>query len=329
VTAPIHLFDLPHDEARRLLGSGAPVFMFVNPVEYHGPHLSLHNDRLISLGLAGDLHARLARTRVDLPFLVGADLEIGIDPAPGPGSRHTPYALARELVREACRALCELGATEVVLMTFHGAPLHNLVLEAGAEVCREMGAKALVPMHLLLEDMLLLTDPSPYAPAVAHVDDQAARERLLSSLRTDFHAGFFESSLTLHYAPDSVSECIGSLPPCPEVTPDPSLQLLSKAAQLVGRTVFANELAFAAIGRGWGEMRPFYGYTSEPAHAAASAGQFFAKIIVDRFAAATMAVLHGGAAAPQPVLRWVETLSLGGRLSGHDLSMDQVFSPST
>ena len=35
-----------------LLATGAPVFLCVNPVEYHGPHLSLHNDRLISEGVA-------------------------------------------------------------------------------------------------------------------------------------------------------------------------------------------------------------------------------------------------------------------------------------
>ncbi len=326
MTPAIDIFNLPHDEARRLVSSGAPVFLLVNPVEYHGPHLSLHNDRLISLGLCRDLHARLSQL-LQVPFLIGADLEIGVDPAPGPGSRHTPYALATELVREACRALCELGAKRVVLMTFHGSPLHNLVLEAGAEVCRELGCQALVPMHLLLNEMLLLTDPSPYAEAVSHVEDAATRARLLSSLRTDFHAGFFESSLTLHYAPESVSACIRALPACPEVTPDPSLQLLSKAAQLVGRAAAANELAFAAIGRGWGQMRPYYGYTSEPVYAAASAGRFFADVIVEKFATAVSGVFDGNQSPPRPVLRWVEAMSLGGRLSGHDLTMDQVFTP--
>ena len=299
-----------------------------NPVEYHGPHLSLHNDRLLSMGLVRDIHSRLARKRPNLPFIVAADLEIGVDPAAGPGSRHTPYSLAREMVREACRALCELGATQVVLMTFHGSPLHNLALEAGAEVCREMGARALVPMHLLLEEMLLLTDTAPYEPMVAHVDDEAARARLLSSLRTDFHAGFFETSLSLHYAPESVSPEFRHLPACPEVTPDPSLQLMSKAAELVGRTATARELGFAAVGRGWGLMRPFYGYTSEPAYASASAGKLFADVIVEKFASAIAGVLDDNHPPPVPVLRWVETMSLGGRLSGTDLAMSDVFTPS-
>ncbi len=54
------LLDLPHRRATTLLSSGAPVYLLVNPVEYHGPHLSLHNDRLVSMGLVRGLHARLA-----------------------------------------------------------------------------------------------------------------------------------------------------------------------------------------------------------------------------------------------------------------------------
>ena len=35
------------------------MFVPVNPVEYHGPHLSLHNDAVITRGVARDLHAAL------------------------------------------------------------------------------------------------------------------------------------------------------------------------------------------------------------------------------------------------------------------------------
>ncbi|HEY4219853.1 MAG TPA: hypothetical protein VGO62_00890, partial [Myxococcota bacterium] len=64
----IDVNDLPHSEARRALSSGAPVFLLVNPVEFHGPHLPLHNDELIALGLARDLHERLFGAH---PFLLG------------------------------------------------------------------------------------------------------------------------------------------------------------------------------------------------------------------------------------------------------------------
>lgn len=53
------LFEEPAS-AKAAFSSGAPVYLPVNPIEYHGPHLSLLNDHLISVGLAGDLHAELA-----------------------------------------------------------------------------------------------------------------------------------------------------------------------------------------------------------------------------------------------------------------------------
>src|SRR5205807_1521461 len=73
----ISIFDLPHQDAQRLARSGAPVYLTVNPVEYHGPHLSLHNDRLVSTGIVRDLHERL-RARHDWPLLLGGDLEVGV-----------------------------------------------------------------------------------------------------------------------------------------------------------------------------------------------------------------------------------------------------------
>src|SRR4051812_14310306 len=148
------LLDLPHAEARRLLAGGAPVYLPVNPVEYHGPHLSLHNDALIAQGLAAELHAGLCQREAlggsDWPFLVAGGLEIGVDPAPGPGSRATPYAEVRDQVTEACLALADLGARKVVLMTFHGAPLHALALEGGIHALAARGVTALSPMNILL-----------------------------------------------------------------------------------------------------------------------------------------------------------------------------------
>ena len=127
------LLDQSHREALRRVRSGATVYLSVNPVEFHGPHLSLHNDRLVSEGLIRDLHARL---EPEQPLLVGADLEVGVDPCPGPGSRHTPFTVVRRLVLDACRGLAELGAA----FTAHGVKVVSTgntaaqLREAGCDV---------------------------------------------------------------------------------------------------------------------------------------------------------------------------------------------------
>lgn len=308
----ISLLDRPHQEAQRLLQSGAPVYLAVNPVEFHGPHLSLHNDALLSRGLTEALHARLQRKH-DWPLLWGGDLELGVEPAPGPGSRHTPFRVAVGRVEEACRALVELGARRVVLMTFHGNPFHSLALGAGVALLAKAKVPALVPMNLLLQAMLNV-DVADYAPAYAHLP-AADRERLLPALPSDFHAGFFETSLALHFAPQTVDPTYGELPPCPAFAPDPGMLAAARGARALGKRQLAAELELAAIGKGWQTLRPFPGYTGEPAKATAAAGAFFAEKILELWAPRTEAVLIRGETPPAPIMGWLKTASLGGAIT--------------
>lgn len=315
--------DIPHQDARRLARSGAPVYLTVNPVEYHGPHLSLHNDRLISIGLVRAAHERLAQKH-DWPLLLGADLEVGVEPCPGPGTRRTTYPIVRQLVLEACRALAELGATKVVLMTFHGAPLHNLAIEAGVQRLRAAGVRAVAPFNGLLTEMLFL-DPAQFAAAFAHVEDPAERDQMMSALASDFHAGFFETSMALHYAPESVAPDYKSLPPCADVRPDGKLALAAKLARRIGALQLSRELSFAAEGVGWNALRPFPGYTGRPHRATPQAGAVFAAEIVRRYADGIEEVFAGRAESPPPIMRWLGPLSLGGRIGNLPVpSLDQA-----
>jgi creatinine amidohydrolase len=306
------LLELSHQEARRLVRSGAPVYLTINPVEYHGPHLSLHNDRLISLGLVHDLHSRLAK-RHDWPLLIGTDLEVGVEPCPGPGTRRTPFPIARHLIREACRALAELGAEKIVLMTFHGAPLHNLALEAGVRLLRERGIKALSPFNAILHELLWL-DTSKFEDAFTFISDPTEREEMRRTIALDFHAGFFETSMTLYYAPASVAPDYRAVPPCPEFRPNRSFTAAARLARLMGADQLARELDFAAAGLGWTAMRPFPGYTGRPHLASAQAGAVFAQQLIDGYEKLAEDVFADRASSPPPIMPWVEKVSLGGRI---------------
>jgi creatinine amidohydrolase len=317
----IALGDLPHREARALLAGGAPVYLAVNPVEYHGPHLSLRNDALISAGLTRDLHTRLALRHPEWPLIAAPGIELGVEPAPGPGSVAASYGALKGLVVRACEGLAALGARRLVLMTFHGSPLHAMAIEAGVLAFEARGGRAFSPLNLVLREMLSL-DPAPFAPAFAHIADPAEREEMLRGLALDFHAGFFETSMALYYAPASVSPSYRELPPCPAVTPDRALTLASRAAALLGRVGLARELSMAAVGVGWMALRPFPGYTSRPARATSEAGGIFARYISDRYAEVALEIFSGRARSPQPILSWLPAATLGGRLGG-GLSLSQ------
>jgi creatinine amidohydrolase len=308
----ISLFDLPHQEAQRLARSGAPVYLTVNPVEYHGPHLSLHNDRLVSTGIIRDLHERL-RARHDWPLLLAGDLEVGVEPCPGRGTRRTPFPIVRHLVLDACRALAELGATKVVIMTFHGAPLHSLAIEAGVRMLASQGVRAVAPFNVVLQE-LLEVDSQKYAAAFAHIEDAAEREQMMASLALDFHAGFFETSMALHYVPESVAPDYRLLPPCPDVRPNPRFLLASKMAGALGATRLSRELSFAAAGVGWNGLRPFPGYTGRPHRATAEAGAVFVEQMQGQFVRVVEDVFAGRAQSPPPIMQWVGAVSLGGRI---------------
>jgi creatinine amidohydrolase len=165
----LELFDLPHTDARALLATGVPVYLTINPVEYHGPHLSLHNDRLLSRGLSQALAERLNRRHPDWPCVFASDIELGVEPCPGLGTRRLEHQTVRATILEACRALAELGARRVVLMTFHGAPLHGVAIHAGLELLRARGIPTIAPFHGVLRELIDLEDPWRYADALAFV----------------------------------------------------------------------------------------------------------------------------------------------------------------
>lgn len=326
----IALADLPHAAAKRALADAvrarAPVYVFVNPVEYHGPHLPLHNDALISRGLARDLHARLVSLSAspgNVPLLVGGDLEMGVDPCPGPGSRAFSFEAVRDACVDVARTLCDLAAASqgqgahglrVVWMTFHGSPLHEHAIEAGVDVVRKRGGRSINPMNALM-DLLVKVDGRRFAPAVAHVESEQERLALLDGIPNDFHGGFFETSMTLHYAPSSVDvDVMRALPPCPPLQPDKVLMRLQRTARRAGRTRLADELDLAARSQGWGALRPFPGYTSSPHRATAASGAYFAEQILGLYERPMREALDDGRAVAAPVMEWVRWATLGGRI---------------
>jgi creatinine amidohydrolase/Fe(II)-dependent formamide hydrolase-like protein len=232
------------------------------------------------------------------------------------------FTVLRRLLVDACGALADLGARRVVLVTFHGSPLHAHALDAGVRLLSSRGVRAIQPHNLLMTEMMRAS-ASAFADAFAHVDDPAERAEMMRDLAADFHAGFGETSISLHYAPASVAPIYATLPPCPPIVPDPAFAAAARAARVAGRLALATELRFAALARGWATLRPFPGYTGRPHRATAAAGAFFAAHIVDRYAQATRAVF-AGAEGPGPIMPWVVALTLGGRLPPARVALAEV-----
>jgi creatinine amidohydrolase len=230
-------------------------------------------------------------------------------------------------------ALADLGAKRVILMTFHGAPLHNLALEAGVRCLQKRGVQALAPLHLILRTLLdFIPDDSgekpawwdQVAPAYVDIEDPVEREAMIRGMALDFHGGYFETSVLLHYGPEHVSRELAKIPPCPAFGKDARLAFASRLAKTFGAQELARELNFGALGLGWYLLRPFPGYTGRPHRANAKAGAYFARFIIDRYTQAAEAVFTRSAPAPKPIMSWVSTASFGGRAGGAHVPLEAV-----
>ncbi len=314
----------PEAELKRHLEAGAPIFVPVNPIEYHGPHLSLRNDNLVSVGIAKDLHERFREALGDHPFLLAPELDVGVDPCAGPGSRPTPFVDVRRQVLETVHRLADLGAQRVVLMTFHGSPLHSHALQAGVDALAARGVRAIAPLNLALVQQAR-GHYEGVEEAWMPVEDEALRAALRADVAIDFHAGFVETSFSLHYAPETVRDH-RELPPCPPIVPQRTPQALARFARAAGLERLGVELDVLARGLAWYALRPFPGYTGRPHLANPESGSVFARVVVNGFAEASLAVFEG-APAPRPILEWMKIATLSGRIFAVDVPLEAVGLP--
>src|SRR6185436_19809356 len=167
---------------------------------------------------------------------------------------------------------------------------------------------------LVLREMLMFEDAAPFAEALAPIPDAEERAAAARELKYDFHAGFFETSVALHYAPYSVSPLHLTLPPCPPSTPDRLFLFASRLAGKLGRSMLARELELAAVGLGWNAIRPFPGYTGRPHLANPASGEVFARKIIEGYVPAVEAVFERRERGPEPIMAWVGRVSAGGRI---------------
>jgi hypothetical protein len=147
--------------------------------------------------------------------------------------------------------------------------------------------------------------PEAHPEAFEGIDDPEDRAKLLATAAYDYHAGFMETSIVLHYGPQSVAPSYTELPPCPAPTPVAPIVWLSRLLRRVGARTVAQELFFAAHALGWFRTDPFPGYCSCPHLATASRGAWFAEMLVELFLPVTRGALLEGRPAPRPPMSWL------------------------
>ncbi len=310
-----YLYSYPHCELLELLKQDVPVYVFVNPIEYHGPHLSLYTDKVLSMGMAKKLHAELVNKKGEMPFLVAEDISLGEGPTRGPGSIHTPFKDLRKIILRCSKSLVELGVRKVIFMTFHGAPMHNMAIQAGIEYLNKNGVKAYNPFNYILQKMIHF-NPRDYDRVRDFLPDDCDKDVIVENFNTDFHAGIFETSLCLYLCPKTVSENYNAVPDCPALIPNEKLLFIAKLFKSLGQIYLFKELRFAAIGLSWIQLKPFPGYSGTPRYSSIELGQYFVEQeLIPLYVNGALETLYGVGKGPRPVMKWIYGLSLGGLIS--------------
>lgn len=307
-------FDIPSSQVRSRLRAGIPIFVSLNPIEYHGPHLSPRNDGLVARRMGERCYARLRDERPDWDEFLWAELDMGVDAVKHPGSVFVAYPDFLRLVRRLCEALMNIGAERVILWCFHGAPRHNQALMAGVDMLRAAGIRALSPMALLMP-MLIEPPEEDLAPVLATIPDAALRDAVRRSLPYDFHAGFLETSVSLHYVPETLDSDYQRVPPCPDVEPNAYITAAARLASGLGKSRAAAAIHATARAHAWFSLKPFPGYAGIPAAANPRAGALLADLIEEGFVRAVQRAFAGEPLEDEWLMRMAQRFSLSDRFA--------------
>ncbi len=170
----------------------------------------------------------------------------------------------------------------------------------------QKGILAISPINFLLEEMIW-DRPDSVATIMRNAVDP--------NMGLDFHAGFFETSLVLHFAPETVGD-YHVLPPCPQYRPNFLLLLVSKVCFSVNLTRVAKQFEFAAIAVQWQQLRPHPGYSGRPDLASKENGKLIAQEILEQYSrcVSDYFVTHNPKCLNSVPLGWLYFFSLGGKL---------------
>ena len=281
---------------------------YVNPIEFHGTHLTLKNDYEISRGLTERFIRRLQEKNPKIEVSSVFDVPKGCDPAKGPGTEFTTLRELKSAVLQKCEEIEQTKPDFVLFMTFHGSPKHARGIQAGVKYFKRLGIPAYNPFNLVMKKVRDY-DPSMVDGITKTMPDQEFAKKWQVRLQEDFHGGLFETSIMLALDPTKVDPKYKTQPDCPDRNFPFFFKAIIALTNAVGLKTFSRELHLVADTLTWVNQTPYYGYTSAPRFASAEIGEYFVSIFMEDYEKEFYEILRGKAISPKPVLQWTTVLS--------------------
>ena len=287
----------------------------VNPIEFHGPHLPLDTDHLISLGIVNLVEEKF---KEKLNFYYFPAINMGVDPTPGPGTVSTSYQVLKLTILKIVKSLIRLGFKNFYFQTFHGAPLHIFAIDDVIIWLRKKGLKAINPFQLILNQMLFYNAQDFHELQIILTDlghDQKIAAEVTRHLNFDFHGGLVETSLLLALGKSDVVHDFQSVKPVSLLLRKPKLNKIVSWLEKNKFKTLALEIDFINYVICWDQLKPFPGYTGNPQLSNQSIGQYLLnQHILPLYHKAILQEFLGDGCYLRPSFKMIKYLTLKGHL---------------
>lgn len=178
------LADLPGSAVATTLTADSLLVLPVGAIEHHGPHLPLRTDALIAESVAGAAVDGATATGLDAWLLPTLSVTKSDEHAWAPGTLWLSADTLMDVLRDLGRSIAATPAKKLVFLNGHGGNI-ALLQVANRELRRRFGLQP-------------FTMPSGIQRAGRGTDGES------DELGFGIHAGFAETSIVMHLAPDLV-----------------------------------------------------------------------------------------------------------------------------
>ena len=184
------------------------VFVPISPLEQHGPHLPIGMDLFGAEYLSRKMAELFQSLHPTWEVIQVPGLPIGSNAFDYPGSMFTRQRVVRDLLVDYGACLARHGLRNLVLISVHGGSGHIVAMEEAAEIlARRFKCRVIAPFGALASKYF----NGGYDEELSALGQPLTREER-RQLRTDWHAGWWETSLMLVARPDLVRPEYKELP---------------------------------------------------------------------------------------------------------------------
>lgn len=211
---PIHkLEELTWKQLDELPRDRTVLFVPVSPLEEHGTHLPLGVDAFSAVAFARACAEEFVSRGDGRHAVLGPLIPLGTWTFDFVGSVWIRQRIVRALVEDFGDSYARYGFRHILVTNGHGAPGHVVALEEACQRVTRRHRKSGVQMVSPLGPMIARYFGGEYARALREAMGGKMSEQDAALLPEDIHAGFYETSMTLHLRPELVGEEFRRLPP--------------------------------------------------------------------------------------------------------------------